>query len=559
MQKATEHPMRLVVPRRVAAMTTVLSLIDMFALHRPGLMHRLDLLASVLPGIATAVPGISVALGVLLFGLARGLSRGKRQAWRLAMLLLAAEAVLHIGQRHHITALLSLAALIAMYRVREQFSGLPDPMAPRRALLIGAGLLTLSFALGMLALSVLERNTNTVLPLHLRAIATVEGLVGVPSVLTAPEGRYEDVIYFLLLSLGLLTAVTTGYLLLRSTPAAPPRTQSEDELLRSLLLRYGGQDSLAYFASRDDRAIVTSPNGRACISYRVVAGTALAAGDPIGSTAAWPDAIVAFQELARSRAWVPAVVAASQAGAQMWMRSADMTALEFGDEAIVATLSLEGRQMRNVRHAVARAERLGYLVDIARLGDLSGDALAELRQCAANWRTGGPERGFSMALGRIDAVVDPDAVVVRAMLDGALHAQLLLVPWGANGLSLDLMRRRPDSVSGVNELMVSRLMAALPSLGKEKVSLNFAAFRDAFERAERIGADPGSRAWGAVLKFASRSSQADSLYRFNAKFEPSWEPRYLLYPQAAALPRIALAYLLAEGLLPIPRLRRRRA
>jgi lysyl-tRNA synthetase class 2 len=46
----------------------------------------------------------------------------------------------------------------------------------------------------------------------------------------------------------------------------------------------------------------------------------------------------------------------------------------------------------------------------------------------------------------------------------------------------------------------------------------------------------------------------ESLYRFNAKFRPRWQPRYLLYESAATLPRTALAALWAEGQIPRPSL-----
>ncbi len=80
-----------------------------------------------------------------------------------------------------------------------------------------------------------------------------------------------------------------------------------------------------------------------------------------------------------------------------------------------------------------------------------------------------------------------------------------------------------------------------------RVSLNFAVFRAALEQGQRIGAGPIARLWARALRLASRWWQIESLYRFNAKFHPQWEPRFLLYPAARHLPRIAIAALEAEG------------
>ena len=53
----------------------------------------------------------------------------------------------------------------------------------------------------------------------------------------------------------------------------------------------------------------------------------------------------------------------------------------------------------------------------------------------------------------------------------------------------------------------------------------------------------------------SRWLQIESLYRFNAKFQPQWYTRFLVYPTAADLPRVGLAGLEAEAFLTWPRLR----
>ena len=72
-------------------------------------------------------------------------------------------------------------------------------------------------------------------------------------------------------------------------------------------------------------------------------------------------------------------------------------------------------------------------------------------------------------------------------------------------------------------------------------------FRAALERGERIGAGPVARLWAKALRVCSRWWQIETLYRFNAKFGPSWVPRYLVFPAVRDLPRIALAAVEAEG------------
>ncbi|MCW2498909.1 MAG: hypothetical protein JWN87_585, partial [Frankiales bacterium] len=111
-----------------------------------------------------------------------------------------------------------------------------------------------------------------------------------------------------------------------------------------------------------------------------------------------------------------------------------------------------------------------------------------------------------------------------------------------------------DAENGLNELLIVAALEAAPQLGVQRLSLNFAVFRSALERGERLGAGPVLRAWRAALLFASRWFQIESLYRFNAKFRPDWEPRYVCYPTARDLPRVALAALEAEAFVVWPRL-----
>lgn len=79
-------------------------------------------------------------------------------------------------------------------------------------------------------------------------------------------------------------------------------------------------------------------------------------------------------------------------------------------------------------------------------------------------------------------------------------------------------------------------------------------FRSALARGEKIGAGPVLRAWRGLLVFLSRWFQIESLYKFNAKFNPVWEPRFFVYPSLNDAPRMALAALEAEAFIVWPRL-----
>ena len=139
--------------------------------------------------------------------------------------------------------------------------------------------------------------------------------------------------------------MVAAYLFLRPAEPRARLGAADAERVRELLAKHGDRDSLGYFALRDDKSVIWSPTGKACVCYRVVSGVMLASGDPIGDPEAWPGAIGPFLDEAARHAWAPAVMGCSELGAEVWCREGDLTALELGDEAIVnvADFSLSGR------------------------------------------------------------------------------------------------------------------------------------------------------------------------------------------------------------------------
>ncbi|MGE5827649.1 MAG: bifunctional lysylphosphatidylglycerol synthetase/lysine--tRNA ligase LysX [Micromonosporaceae bacterium] len=369
-------------------------------------------------------------------------------------------------------------------------------------------------------------------------------------------GRPPAAVTFVCGLFGGLAFLAAAWVLFRPTRSHAYLSPEQERQIRDLIAANGEQDSLGYFATRRDKAAIFSPSGKAAVSYRVVFGTSLASGDPIGDPEAWPQAITAWLREAQAYAWTPAVLGASEEGALAYQR-AGLDALQLGDEAIVETaeFSLDGRAMRGVRQAVRRIEKAGYRSRIRRHADLSPEEMAAVLARADAWRDTANERGFSMALGRLGDPADGQCVLVEALdAAGELRALLSFVPWGRSGLSLDLMRRDRDSDNGLVEFMVVQLIAAARRLAVARISLNFAMFREVFEEGGRIGAGPVIRLCRSVLLFVSRWWQLESLYRSNAKYRPDWEPRLLCFRRPRDLARISVAMGIAEGFVTVPTL-----
>ncbi|MFV8131249.1 bifunctional lysylphosphatidylglycerol synthetase/lysine--tRNA ligase LysX [Streptomyces syringium] len=502
----------------------------------------------------------NLAYAVFLLLLAAAMAARKRVTlWfvlgYLALLLLADVLLLAVGYWEVTPSLvLCVAAMVLLVLARREFYAASRRGAFLHALLVLVGGLAVAILVGWGLVSLfpgsLERGGGN--RLLFVANKVCGGLVSGRHFV----GHPPHWLFFLLGLLGALALLNATMSLFRSQRLEAALHDDEEPRIRALLGRYGGRDSLGYFATRRDKAVVFSPSGKAAVTYRVEAGVCLASGDPLGDPEAWTPAIEAWLAVAGRYGWQPAVMGASEAGARAYARSG-LGALQLGDEAIlqVAAFDLDGREMRVTRQAVNRVERTGATTRVRRHAELSDEEMGEVIHRADAWRDTETERGFSMALGRLGDPADGDCLLVEAFdSEGNMIALLSFVPWGRDGISLDVMRRDRAAPNGVMEFMVAQLCAQAGRFGVKHISLNFAVFRSAFEEGARIGAGPVLRLWRKLLLFFSRWWQLEALYRSNVKYNPEWHPRFLCYADAGALARIGLAAGIAEGFVAVPSL-----
>ena len=492
----------------------------------PSLANRIDLIQGLLPpGLPEVARWIALAFGLALVWLAGSLSRGKRRAWQLAIVLVAGVAVAHLVKGLDAEeAGMSLALLVALVASRKHFDVPGDP--DTRPLVLNV--VALGSLLGVLVLYELH---NRLVP--------------------------EDLINVLTATVTLLT-FRALYLWLRAWRKHDSTTARDRAHARALVEEHGC-DTLSYFALRRDKSYFFSPSRRSFLAYGVVGGSALVSGDPVGDTAEFGALLQSFRSDARGRGWRVAILNASGELLPLY-RAVGFHALKVGQEAVVrpADFSLEGRPIRKVRQSVSRLRRAGYTASIVGEADLTPSLRGELRRVSEEWRGSWPERGFSMAMDELFGDAGTLFVIARdekGQVGGFIH----LVPSpGSGGYSLSAMRRLRATPNGLMEFLVVEALAWARVNEASEVSLNFCVFADLLRAGDRSLSGRFAR---QGLQSLDRVFQLERLLSFTGKFFPEWRPRFLCVERLSDFPLVGLAYLRAESLLtpPGPWTRLRRA
>ena len=505
-----------------AALVGVIGLVSALT---PEMADRLRVVQGILPpGWPEAARVLTVASAIGLIWLSRSLARRRRRAWQLAVAVVVASAVAHLAKGLDFEeATISMLLLVALVRWRSCFDVPGDPASVRRLFGLGAAL---------------------------AGIAAVAGGAELRGIELAP--RTGDA----LLGLGVVLGFLALYYWLRPFGQAVAQTVGERRVARDLVEAYG-RDSLSFFALRRDKSYLFSPSRRAFLAYRVVAGTALVSGDPVGEDAEIDELLAELQRIVRARGWRLAVVGAS--GEQLGRyRALGLKPVPIGEEAVLRPqeFSLEGRAIRKVRQSVSRVRKAGYSFRIAAADEVGPALEAELEDVSTAWLRGERERGFSMS---IDDLHVPGTMLALAEdADGRVGGFLHLAPSPAGGgWSLSTMRRRPDAPNGVTEFLVVEALAWARGMGASELSLNFCALTD-FLAPERV-TTPARRLVRRGLLLADNVFQLERLYAFSRKFFPEWRRRYVCVERFTDLPAVGFAYLHAESLLvpPGPWTRRR--
>jgi phosphatidylglycerol lysyltransferase len=359
-----------------------------------------------------------------------------------------------------------------------------------------------------------------------------------------------DASRFLRASVGAICfAVFAGLMrLLRPMPSVTTASSDRDaDKARAVIL--ASTDTRAYLGLLGDKRFLFGESGDSFIMYGVEGRSWIAMGDPIGREEERKDLVWSFRELCDRHGGWPVFYEAGKESLYLYV-DLGLTSLKIGEEASVPLpdFSLEGGDRKGLRYTHRRALREGASFSIAPASDVSA-LLPELRNISDLWLAAKNTREKRFSLGNFNDAYLRELPIALVWKEGRIIAFSTIWPGaGKEELSIDLMRQVPDSLDGLMEFLFVELMLWGREQGYRRFNLGMAPLAGLEDRAlaplwNRLGAQ--------IFRHGEHFYNFQGLRRFKERFDPMWEPKYLVFPRIFLLPRILanLASLISGGIM----------
>lgn len=542
-QPAVSRPGRWLLVRWPAMVTAVTGGLAVLSVLSPAIPHRFNRIEQYWPlSLHDLSRTVTLLIGFSLLMLSFSLWRRKRAAWTMAVVILGALLLASVAHPHQgVVAAFAAVNLGVLIINRRRFRVRSDIPTVQRGLEQVALSLAVALTYGTVGFWLLDRRAFGLnFTLRDAVERTLALYIGWGSAGLTPRTRYAAWFLDSFPILGALALTYALYAIARPVVWRRQTLPAERARARALIEQYG-RSSLDFFKYWPDKVFFFSSDGRGVIAFRETGGAAVALGDPAAADEqAFQAVLLEFLDFCDANGWSPAFHQVPPDHLDVY-RNAGLSALKIGEDAIVdlATFRLQGGAMKSLRSAVNRFDREGNEI-IMLDPPIPDDVLAELRSVSDEWLSleGRRERGFTLGQWDDDYIRQCRVIAARDA-QGRIQAFANLIPDGVPGeATVDLMRHRRNAPRGVMDVLFVRLMERLRNEGYAAFSLGMAPFAE-------VGAAPDAPLKERVLRLlfehANRWFSYRGLYAYKAKFQPRWEPRYLVYGSETSLLKIALA------------------
>ena len=349
-----------------------------------------------------------------------------------------------------------------------------------------------------------------------------------------------------------LTVVVLGiaYVLLNLLrPARPePAVAGPEELARARVLIEQSDQTLANAALTGDKRLLFSDAGDTFLMYQTARRSWVALGDPVGSPQGAEELVWRLREMSDHHGAEPVFYQTSAERLALYI-DLGLAPLKIGEEARVplGDFSLEGGGRADLRQAYRRAQRDGASFEVVPAGR-GAELLPLVQPISDAWLASKSTAEKRFSVGAFSAQYLRQFPLALVWASGAPVAFANLWTTGTRAeLSVDLMRFDPQAPRSAMDYLFIELMLWGQREGYRWFNLGMAPLSG-------LESHPLAPAWHRVGNFVFRHGEHfynfEGLRRYKAKFDPVWEPRYLVARGGIALPRVLveISVLIAGGM-----------
>ena len=465
----------------------------------------------------------------------------KRRAWRFVLSLSLLSVVFHLTKGlDYGAAYVSLLLFFILWFTRSEFtvrSGPPDVRHAFIRTVVGASVVLCYGTLGFWLLEQEHFGINFGAGESLKRTLLIVSIAGNPQLTpqTAYAQWFTDSIYLLT-----FTVIVYAGLAFFRPIIYRLRTVPRERLQAAQILRQYGHTALDYFKLWRDKSYYFNDRGDSFVAYCVGNNFALALADPVGPEEHLAETVKGFSEFCRGNDWGVAFYQVLPKYLTTYHKLG-FRRLKIGDDAIVdlARFTLEGKERRSLRANLRKFEKNGFHI-VQYQPPIPDEILREARAVSDDWLSlpGHRERRFS--LGMFDeAYVRTTPLYTLVDRDGTMIAFVNRIQsYRHDEATIDLMRHRRDAPNGAMDYLFTKLFLDCKAESFQRFSLGMAPL-DGFRESEQPTLE--ERAVHYFVRHLNFIFSYSGLRNYKAKFADSWEPRYLVYQNTLALPKIALA------------------
>ncbi|MFT3690884.1 bifunctional lysylphosphatidylglycerol flippase/synthetase MprF [Paenirhodobacter sp.] len=307
---------------------------------------------------------------------------------------------------------------------------------------------------------------------------------------------------------------------------ARPRPATPGEIARATAIVAAQDDSGGNLVRMGDKAVLFSEDGRAFVMYAVQGRSWISLFGPIGAEDARPELVWRFIEAARAGGG-RAVFYEAPPDLLGACADAGLRALKLGEMARVDLVALDFSQSRwgEQRRALAKGERDGMSLEILPPEAVPA-VLDRLEQISDAWLGQHEAREKGFALGRFERtfVCTQPVAVLRLGAEIVAFATLMLTETKAEA-TVDLMRFGPGAPKGAMDYLFGALLREAKAQGFRTFNLGMAPLSGF---ATHAAAPMWNHFGQAIFTHGERFYNFRGLRAFKAKYNPDWQPRYLI-------------------------------